>query len=206
MSSTPGIDAAADRSDVVREALAMARKAHAGQIRSGSSDGMPFIEHPIAVAERLAQHRYDDEVLAAALLHDILEKSEVEAGEVRERFGGRIAELVEALTEDESIPDYEQRKKEHRARVAEMGPEALAVFAADKLTNVAMLRETFALIGEEGVSEELKVPLDLKVYVWESDLEMLFDEAQGMALTEEFADEMVGLWGDRFRAVRYQSD
>ena len=52
----------------------------------------------------------------------------------------------------------------------------------------------------------LKVSLDLKVYVWESDLEMLFDEAADLALTEEFADEMVGLWGDRFRAVRYQSD
>jgi (p)ppGpp synthase/HD superfamily hydrolase len=206
MSSTPGIDAAADRSDVVSEALTMAREAHAGQIRSGSTDGMPFIEHPIAVAERLAQHRYDDEVLAAALLHDVVEKSEVGVDELRRRFGEKIPELVEALTEDDSIPDYEDRKQEHRRRVAEADPAALAIFAADKLTNVAMLRETFALIGEDGVSEELKVPLDLKVYVWESDLEMLFDQAPEMALTDEFADEMVGLWGDRFRAVRYPSD
>jgi guanosine-3',5'-bis(diphosphate) 3'-pyrophosphohydrolase len=206
MSSTPGIDAAVERSDLVQEALAMARRAHAGQIRTGSSDGMPFIEHPIAVAERLAQHRYGDEVLAAALLHDVVEKSEIEIDEVRERFGETVGALVEALTEDDSISSYEERKEEHRGRVAEAGPAALAIFAADKLTNVAMLRETFALIGEEGVSEELKVSLDLKIYVWEEDLEMLFDQAPELPLTEEFANEMVALWGDRVRDVRYRSD
>jgi (p)ppGpp synthase/HD superfamily hydrolase len=202
MSSTPGIDAAVERSDLVQEALAMARKAHAGQIRTGSTDGMPFVEHPLAVAERLAKHRYGDDVLAAALLHDVVEKSQVEVEEVRERFGEKVGGLVEALTEDDSIPDYEERKKEHRWRVAEAGPPAIAIFAADKLTNVAMLRETFALIGEEGVSEELKVSLDLKIYVWEEDLEMLFDRAPELPLTEEFADEMVALWGDRVKDVR----
>lgn len=206
MSSTPGIDAAVERSDLVKEALETARKAHAGQIRTGSSDGMPFVEHPIAVAERLAGHRFDDEVLAAALLHDVVEKGSVERDEVRERFGDRVADLVEALTEDASIASYEDRKAEHRRRVANSSPAALAIFAADKLTNVAMLRETFALIGEDGVSEELQVSLDLKIYVWEADLEMLFDQAPEMALTDEFAEEMVALWGDRFKAVRYRSD
>jgi guanosine-3',5'-bis(diphosphate) 3'-pyrophosphohydrolase len=205
MSLTPGIDAAVERSDLIKEALETARRAHAGQIRSGSSDGMPFIEHPIAVAERLAQHRYGDEVLAAALLHDVVENSEIEIAEVRERFGENVAELVAALTEDKSIPSYEDRKEEHRWRVAKAGPAALAIFAADKLTNVAMLREAYALIGE-GVSDELKVPLDLKIYIWESDLEMLFDEAAEMPLSDELADEMVALWGDRFRAARSSSD
>jgi (p)ppGpp synthase/HD superfamily hydrolase len=206
MSSTPGIDEAVKRSNLVKEALETARRAHTGQIRSGSTDGMPFIEHPIAVAERLARHRYEDEVLAAALLHDVVENSPTGLEEIRTRFGDRIAGLVEALTEDDSIDDYKQRKAEHRERAAEAEPAALAIFAADKLTNVAMLRETFALIGEEGVSEELEMPLDLKVYVWESDLEMLFERVPEMALTEELADEMVGLWGDRFRAVRYESE
>lgn len=204
MSSTPGIDAAVERSRLVKDALMTAEQAHQGQIRSGSADGMPFIEHPLAVAERLARHGYGDEILAAALLHDVVEKSGVEPSELRERFGDAVAHMVEALTEDDSIEPYEERKEEHRRRVAGSGPDAVAIFAADKLTNVAMLRETFALIGEQGVNDELAVPLDLKVYVWESDLEMLFDEAAEMSLTEELADEMVGLWGDRFRAEHYQ--
>jgi (p)ppGpp synthase/HD superfamily hydrolase len=175
-----------------------------GQLRRGS-DGRPYIEHPEAVAELLLKQRCGDEVVAAALLHDVVEKSEREAGEVRERFGDQVADLVEALTEDETIPVYEDRKEEHRWRVAKAGPDALAIFAADKLTNVMMLREAYALI-EESVSEELAVPLDLKIYIWEADLEMLFDEAPDQALTELLADEMVGLWGDRFRAVRSSSE
>jgi (p)ppGpp synthase/HD superfamily hydrolase len=203
MSSTPGIDAAVERSDLVKEALATARRAHAGQLRRGS-DGHPFIDHPLKVAEKLCS-RYGDEVLAAALLHDVVEKSEIETAEVRARFGAVVGDLVEAMTEDESIESYEERKDEHRRRVADAGPAALAIFAADKLTNVAMLRDAYALIGE-GVSEELAVPLDLKIYIWEEDLEMLFEQAPELFLTNEFADEMVGLWGDRFRSVRSQSD
>jgi (p)ppGpp synthase/HD superfamily hydrolase len=204
MSSTPGIEAATERSELIKEALETARRAHAGQLRRGS-DGRPYIEHPLAVAELLIGHRYGDEVLAASLLHDVVEKSDMEAGKVRERFGDRVADLVEALTEDETIEDYEERKNEHRWRVARAGSDAMAIFAADKLINVAMLREAYALI-EESVSDELAVSLDLKIYIWELDLEMLFDEATEMRLTDEFADEMVGLWGDRFRSVRSSPD
>jgi len=204
MSSTPGLDAAAERSEQVRDARELARKAHLGQLRRGS-DGRPYIEHPEAVAELLIKQDFGDDVVAAALLHDVVEKSETEAGEVRERFGDRVADLVEALTEDEGIPVYEDRKEEHRWRVAKAGPDALAIFAADKLTNVMMLREAYALI-EEGVSDELAVSLDLKIFVWENDLEMLFNRCDEMPLTAELADEMIGLWGDRFRSVRYPSD
>ncbi len=204
MSSTPGIDTAVERSDLLREALETARKAHAGQLRRGS-DGRPFIDHPLAVAERLYQLDYRDEVLAAALLHDVVEKSEIESDELRERFGDEVADLVETLTEDDSIEDYEERKREHRKRVGRIGGDAVAIFAADKLTNVEMLREAYALIAER-VSEELAVSLDLKIYIWEEDLEMLFDAAPETPLVDQFADQMVGLWGDRFRAVQSPSD
>jgi guanosine-3',5'-bis(diphosphate) 3'-pyrophosphohydrolase len=199
MSSTSGIDAAVERSELVRDALETARRAHAGQLRRGS-DGHPYIDHPVAVAEILIKHRYGDEVLAAGLLHDVVEKSEIGIDEVRERFGEVVGDLVEAMTEDESIDDYEERKEEHRLRVASADPAAAAIFAADKLTNVAMLREAYALIDER-VSDELAVSLDLKIYIWEGDLEMLFEHSPKLALTDEFADEMVALWGDRFRAA-----
>jgi guanosine-3',5'-bis(diphosphate) 3'-pyrophosphohydrolase len=204
MTSAPGLDAAVERSDLVKEALATAQRAHAGQLRRGS-DGRPFIDHPVAVAELLCGERQGDEVIAAALLHDVVEKSETSLDSVRKRFGEVVGDLVGAMTEDESIPAYEDRKEEHRRRVADSGPGARAIFAADKLTNVTMLREAYALIGE-GVSDELAVPLDLKMYIWEADLEMLFDEAPQLRLTNELADQLVALWGDRFRAVRAPSD
>src|SRR6478735_9175908 len=117
MSPSPRIEAAAARSPVVGAALAVASEAHAGQVRNGSG-GKPYIEHPVAVADLLERHGFGEEVLAAALLHDVVEDSETTVAELRERFGDPIAALVDALSDDESIDDYSARKREHRARVA----------------------------------------------------------------------------------------
>ena len=195
MSSTPGIDAAIERSGLVRDAFETARLAHAGQFRNGA-EKIPYIDHPLAVAERLAKHGFPDEVLAAALLHDVVEDSEMGVAELRARFGDSVADLVATMTEDETIEDYEERKAEHRQRVAGAGAEALAIYAADKLTNLAMLRDAYDTDGE-AVGDQLKVPLDLKIAVWEADLDTLFERAADLSLVNEFADEMVGFWGDR---------
>ena len=114
MSSSARIEAVADRSELVRGALEAAREAHAGQIRNGSG-GMPYIEHPVAVADLLAEHGFGDEVLAAALLHDVVEESDAGVGEIRARFGEPVGGLVDALTDEEKIQPYERRKDAHRA-------------------------------------------------------------------------------------------
>lgn len=190
------IDSRTERSALVRGALSVARRSHAGQFRQTGCDEIAFIEHLLAVGELLAEQNHPDEVLAAGLLHDIAEHAEVEPESLRGRFGDEVVELVEALTEDSSIPDYEERKKEHRERVAAAGPDAQAIFAADKATNVAVLREAYEILGE-GVDEDLPVSLDAKILVWEFDLEMLFSNSSDAALVERFAEEMVGLWGQR---------
>lgn len=174
----------------------MARQAHSGQFRQTGCDEIPFIEHPLAVAELLAERCYPDEAIAAGLLHDVIEHAEVGPDSLRERFGDDVAGLVEALTEDPTILDYEERKQEHRERVAAAGPQAQAVFAADKAANVVILREAYGILGE-AVDADLPVSLDVKILVWEFDLEMLFANSPEMDLVERFADEMVGLWGQR---------
>jgi guanosine-3',5'-bis(diphosphate) 3'-pyrophosphohydrolase len=190
------IDSKAEHSALVRGALSVARRAHGGQFRQTGCDEIPFIEHPLAVAERLAEHGYPDEVVAAGLLHDVAEHAEVEPESLRGRFGEEVVGLVETLTEDSGIEDYEERKLEHRERVAAAGPQAQAIFAADKAANVAVLREAYEMVGE-GVDEDLPVSLDVKILVWEFDLEMLFKHLPGVPLVDQFADEMVGLWGQR---------
>ena len=199
MSQTPRIEAVAGRSEPVRRALEMAREAHAGQVRNGSG-GMPYIEHPIAVAELLSERNFGDEVLAAALLHDVVEDSAISIAEVRERFGGKVADLVEALTDDETIEPYERRKDEHRRRVAAAGPDAPAIYAADKLSNVRTLRGAYASQGES-VGEEFKVPLDVKVAVWEADLEMLRDILPGLPFLEDLQAELARLAEERASAA-----
>jgi (p)ppGpp synthase/HD superfamily hydrolase len=195
MSLSPRIEAAADRSELVRGALEAASEAHAGQIRNGSG-GRPYIEHPIAVAVLLAEHGYPDEVLAAALLHDVVEESETEVGEIRARFGEPVGGLVEALTDEEEIQPYERRKDVHRAQVEEAGPDALAIYAADKLANIRALRRVYASEGEV-LGEELKAPLDVKVAVWEADLTLLAREVPDIPFRSELEAQLAGLRADR---------
>lgn len=188
MSPAERIEAAAGRSPLVRAALEQARSDHAGQVRNGSG-GMPYIEHPVTVAALLAEREYREEVLAAALLHDVVEDSETTLDELREKFGPEVAGLVGALTDDQSIDSYTERKAEHRERLAAADGEALAIYAADKLTNARTLRATY---GEEGdaVRSEFKVPLELKLEIWGEDLALLREKAPELPFLEPLEEEI----------------
>ncbi len=122
--------------------MAFAREAHEGQCRR--ADGAPFIRHPLEVASLLRDIGGRDELIAAGALHDTIEKTGVTASELRTRFGGRVAELVLAVTEDKSISDYAKRKAALREQVARADDEALTLFAADKLSKVRELRRRAA--------------------------------------------------------------
>jgi (p)ppGpp synthase/HD superfamily hydrolase len=182
VSAADRIEIAAERSPLVRAALEQARSDHEGQIRNGSG-GMPYIEHPIRVAALLDEHGYGDEVLAAALLHDVVEDSETTLDELREKFGAGVAGLVGAMTDDESIDDYRQRKAEHRERLAAAPAEAMAIYGADKLTNVTTLAEAYAEEGE-AVRDEFKVPVELKLKIWEEDLGLLREKAPELSFLD----------------------
>lgn len=188
MSPADRIETAAERSPLVRAALEQARSDHAGQVRNGSG-GMPYLEHPVQVAALLDEHRYADEVLAAALLHDVVEDSETTLDELREKFGGEVAGLVGAMTDDESIDDYRERKAEHRERLAAAPGEAMAIYGADKLTNSSTLRAAYAEEGD-AVRAEFKVPLELKLEIWEADLALLREKAPEVPFLDELEAEL----------------
>jgi (p)ppGpp synthase/HD superfamily hydrolase len=197
--STTRIDAAAERSQLVREALEMARQAHAGQLRNGSG-GLPYIEHPLTVAELLADQNCSKTVLAAGLLHDVVEESDIGVEQIRLRFGDGVAELVSALTDAEEIESYQRRKDVHRADVEAAGNEALTIYAADKLANIRALRRVYADQGET-VGAELKAPLDVKVVVWEADLELLARRVPKLPFLAELETELSALKADRRAAA-----
>ncbi len=193
MSTADRIEAAAARSPLVHAALEQARSDHAGQVRNGSG-GMPYVEHPIRVAALLDERGYGEEVLAAALLHDVVEDSDTELDELREKFGDVVAGLVGSMTDDESIDDYRARKAEHRERLAAAPAEAMAIYGADKLTNVSTLHAAYAAEGDS-VREEFKVPIELKLEIWEADLALLREKAPELAFLDRLEEEL-----NRFRA------
>lgn len=191
MSPAERIEAAAERSPLVRNALEQARRDHEGQVRNGSG-GMPYVKHPISVAALLDERGCRDEVLAAALLHDVVEDSDTGLDELREKFGEEVAGMVGALTDDGSIEEYRERKAEHRERVAAAGAEALAIYGADKLTNSRTLRAAYAEEGD-AVRDEFKVPLELKMEIWEADLALLREKAPELPFLDDLEAELTRL-------------
>jgi (p)ppGpp synthase/HD superfamily hydrolase len=127
-----------ERSPLTRDALAFAHARHAGQTRS--LDDLPFVTHPVEVACLLHEAGYHDEVVAAGVLHDVLEDTDADQTELEARFGRRVADLVDAVSDDPSIEDRAERKAALRRQVAAAGECVAAVFAADKVSKARELR------------------------------------------------------------------
>src|SRR5947207_7707904 len=96
-------------SRLASSALRFARRVHLGQYRKQT--GEKFVAHPIAVARLLSESGYDGPLIAAAYLHDVVEKTDVELDEIRKRFGPGVAGLIDCLSEDPEIAGYAERKR-----------------------------------------------------------------------------------------------
>jgi (p)ppGpp synthase/HD superfamily hydrolase len=125
-----------------RAAVEYARGLHRGQLRE--VDGAPFIEHPLEVASLLYAAGAPDHLIAAGALHDVIEKTPATGFDLRRRFGSEVATLVLAVSEDEGIVGYTERKSALRHQVADAGEEALLLYAADKISKARELRLAIA--------------------------------------------------------------
>jgi len=168
-----------ERLPLARAALGYAERRHAGQRRR--SDHAPFIQHPLEVARLLHEAGAGEELVAAGVLHDVIEKTTVTRRELRARFGERIAELVEAVSENPAIEPYAKRKAALRDQVAAADDAALMLFAADKLSKVRELR----VAG-------LRAPKRRLAHYSDS-LELLRSRRPHCSLTAQLTVELAGL-------------
>ena len=123
---------------LTQAAVEFAWERHAGQHRL--ADRAPFILHPLEVASLLERSHYPDHVVAAAVLHDVLEDTDAERWELETRFGPEVSALVAVVSDDLSIPDENDRRDDVRERVRRAGDIAPVVYAADKVSKVRELR------------------------------------------------------------------
>jgi (p)ppGpp synthase/HD superfamily hydrolase len=149
---------------LTRAALEFALERHAGQVRGDHY--APFVQHPLEVASLLSLAGYDDAVVASGVLHDVLENTYTDVGELGDRFGETVAALVQVVSEDVSITQDQTRKAALRAQVARSPAQAAAIFAADKVSKVRELRARLSY----GLSPE---GADHKVDHYEASLAML---------------------------------
>ncbi|MCB0876481.1 MAG: HD domain-containing protein [Solirubrobacterales bacterium] len=121
--------------DQVGRAFEYAQGVYAGPGLEPGAD----LEHPLAVAAIVDGAGFEDDAVAAALLHDIVEDSTTTSDDVAALFGPEIGGWVEVLTEDISIADYHARKDEHRRRVLAGGSVTASIYLADKLARTRAL-------------------------------------------------------------------
>ncbi len=113
----------------------LAVEAYAG---SGVADGAG-IEHPVEVAALVDAVGFDEDAVAAALLHDLVEDTPMTVEAIVADLGPGIGGWVAALTEDPSITEYRERKAEHRVRVLGAGGVPASIYLADKLARTRAL-------------------------------------------------------------------
>jgi (p)ppGpp synthase/HD superfamily hydrolase len=122
----------------VEQALRAALEAHEGQVRKGLEEA-PYVTHPIQIALLLARLGFDDTLIQAGLLHDVVEDcADWSLARIEREFGADVRAIVAELTEDKS-KSWEERKRWAVEHTAHMSAGALTVKAADKLHNLQSL-------------------------------------------------------------------
>ena len=138
--------------ELVSEAIAFAVKAHDGMRRKKSE--APYILHPMEAAVIVGTMSDDQNLIAAAALHDVVEDAGITIEEIEEKFGKRVRELVGSETEDKraELPPSDTwriRKEESLsvlAKTDDLG--VLMVWLGDKLANMRSIYRDFKIEGE----------------------------------------------------------
>ena len=119
------------------DVLNFATKKHAGQFRG---DGVtPYIQHPIKVAELVVKYKKSrniDQIVAAALLHDVLEDTYTSYRELKDSFGEMIASMVMEVTTASYMPVLVGKSNYLKHKMLDMSPYALVIKLADRLANL----------------------------------------------------------------------
>jgi (p)ppGpp synthase/HD superfamily hydrolase len=151
-------------------AYRLAAQAHAAQQRP--SDGAPFLDHVLEVATSLYDAGFNEELVAAGLLHDAVERGTLTEERLRAAMGNAICSLVLALTEDSGIESFADRKGALRDKVKAAGERAVTIFAADKLSDIRGLRRGVDRFGES-IEERIGTTIDGMAGHYRASVEMI---------------------------------
>lgn len=132
-------------------AKAFAIKAHMGQVRKSEPD-KPMIMHPISVGNLLEDYGYDDEIIAAGYLHDVVEDTKYTIEDIQNEFGEKVANLVMGASEPNKTLSWEERKK-HTIKETKTLPLAnKLIICADKINNLEDMMLKFEKNGKKDFS------------------------------------------------------
>ncbi|HYA36028.1 MAG TPA: HD domain-containing protein [Candidatus Binataceae bacterium] len=137
--------------DRFSEALVYAHEAHRSQFRKSTT--IPYISHLMSVASLVLENGGDEDEAIAALLHDTAEDQggAQRLDDIRTRFGGRVAKIVEACSDslETPKPPWRKRKERYLAHLRTADSSVLRVSSADKLHNIRSILSDWKQIGDQ---------------------------------------------------------
>jgi len=139
------------------EGVTYALEIHAEQLRKGSS--VPYVSHLLGVAGLVLEHGGDEEQAIAAMLHDAIEDQGAYLEPlIRERFGGRVADIVRGCTDADTVPKppWQDRKEAYLRHLEDAGADTLLVSCADKVHNVRTICTDIRMHGASDVFARFK--------------------------------------------------
>lgn len=173
----------------IAQAFDFAKRAHAETPGKFGSD-IPFIDHLSGVARDTGRFGGDEDAVAAAYLHDTIEKTEVTVPELERAFGPVVARIVVALSEDPAIEDPEAQRLDHRRRAIAGGERSKLVYACDRLDGI---RAMTGLVAAGVDTEELST--GRRLASWRSDIEQLRSAGIPPQLESELERGIIALEG-----------
>jgi (p)ppGpp synthase/HD superfamily hydrolase len=133
--------------DLVQRAALFAADRHRGQSRKSNPLAV-YVTHPLRVAETLARYGFDEQTVAAGSCHDLIEDTSTRPGELLDRFGQRVLDLVLAASEREKAAPWELRKHDFVRALSDLDAEATALVVADKIDWHESVAADRMVIGE----------------------------------------------------------
>ena len=136
---------------IVDRAIRFATKVHDGVARKGTD--LPYIVHPLEALAIVATITSDQDLLAAAVLHDVIEDAGISIDEIRREFGSRVADIVEGETDQEvqglsHVDSWRQRKQATVDRLAKASRDVQIVALGDKLSNMRSMARNLRQQGD----------------------------------------------------------
>jgi (p)ppGpp synthase/HD superfamily hydrolase len=181
-----------------RDALDLALEAHAHQVRKGT--GVPYVSHLLQVVGIALEHGADEDVAIAAVLHDAVEDTPVTVGELRERFGERVATIVDGCSDAEGPgqkPPWKERKLRYLEHLRHADADASLVSGADKLHNARSILADLRTLGP-ALWDRFNASRDEILWYYGEIVKALADGPAPRALVEELGLVVEELRGAAF--------
>lgn len=162
---------------LLTQAVVFAAMKHDGALRKGTD--VPYLVHPMEAAAIAASLTSDEELIAAAVLHDVVEDCDVSDREMEERFGQRVTRLVFAesqLAQGDPSASWETRKKQAVERLRSAGRDEKLIALCDKLSNMRAISRDYERYGEAVFFKFHQHDKRRHAWYYHSCLELLRDE------------------------------